>query len=109
MTADGIEPASPPLPTWTYLPFHAPPTGIITSIRISESDVGRLVTAIRQASAPDFSRSVLAEVTCACGRVAPVRSAQAVSARARAGAASASATPAAIRNGFMSCLSPTVR
>src|SRR4051794_14320141 len=95
-----MEPARPPLPTWTNLPFQAAPSGIITSILISESAVGRLVT-VRSQAWPDFRATVLAEVTWACGRLALARSAQAVSARAASGAASARTAPPASRIDFM--------
>src|SRR5260221_2792 len=81
-------PANPPLPTCTNLPFQAAPTGIQTSSRMSLSLVGRLVTAIWQTSLP-ATVAAFAEVISACGRVVLARSAQAVSAWAAAGAATA--------------------
>src|SRR5579859_3088996 len=82
----GIEPAKPPLPSCRYLPFQAPPWGIQSSRRMSLSAVGLAVTdSLHTGLSPTVSSTAL--VTVAWGRVAFIRSAQAVSACAIAGAA----------------------
>jgi hypothetical protein len=81
-----MEPAKPPLPTCTNLPFQAAPSGIHNSRRMSLSAVGLAVTESLQTDlSPTFSETAL--VTSACGRAVFSMSAHAVSAWAAAGAA----------------------
>jgi len=70
---------------------------MITSILMSESAVGRLVTRTRQA-APAASRISAASVTSACGSGVRARSAQDVSACAAPAAAKAAAAAAAAKS-----------
>src|SRR5215471_8245725 len=71
-----MSPAQPPFPTPANLPFH-PVSGIQTSNRISESDVGAITPAIRQKggrflSAPGWRGSAKDPSLISCASVTAV-------------------------------------